>query len=440
MVQECSNRDNPRKADAGLTTGKLSVTMDRGSLRIFWRGNELTREDGGRTRIADDRHEVFSPDIPWTVETIDAGSFRAQGEWTRWGIQEQWKVSLVSENEFKWQVWLDVPHDCCLQAVSAGLVLSGEYTHAKAEKVPVALHDGDWLHETTFWASRRPTNSIYIANYRSSGNDSGTPGVILALEPTAQFVELSIGNGPRYDDGNTRKIEVLRFRSEIVPMRLKHGRYSILDARIIVGKERVLPLNQPLDTFSNGYLAKILLLNRTSYSHMTACRRIIEKRLPLIMKNGYVSRPTVKFVAPASEELTQEEKDIFTGVNAEDLIARKPGFLGQLGLLMRLRREKFDLVVTTVTDVAVGRTMKDKFSVAIIKPRTDLMFDYAFRNIFYGGSSVGRLLRKVKGLVRRGVGLVLRNIARFTGYGAVLLYLFPAILVIKARGGRENQP
>ena len=53
-----------RESVISLTNGKLGAAIDRGSLRLFWKERELTREDGGRTPGEEMHQAAHRPSPP----------------------------------------------------------------------------------------------------------------------------------------------------------------------------------------------------------------------------------------------------------------------------------------------------------------------------------------------------------------------------------------
>lgn len=110
-----------------LEKGKLKIVFQEGKIFILWDNNLLSPYYGGYTTITKNNNAVISPLQKWKVEKYTPREIIARGDFLELPLSQTWKIKLIREREWTWEVIMEPTNKVRLEEVQTGLLLSEDY-------------------------------------------------------------------------------------------------------------------------------------------------------------------------------------------------------------------------------------------------------------------------------------------------------------------------
>ncbi len=117
-----------KKGIAIMQEGPLGVIFNNGRLILRWQDRTITRDLPGNSRMTLSGRTYLSYAADWQIEKSKTGKeIVAIGKWPDINISQRWKISLINQNEFDWEIILDVPEENSVEGFQALLAFLDEY-------------------------------------------------------------------------------------------------------------------------------------------------------------------------------------------------------------------------------------------------------------------------------------------------------------------------
>ncbi|GEM_PF-4877774 len=110
-----------------IEEGKLRIAFQEGKIFILWDNNLLSPYYGGYTTITKNNNAVISPLQKWKMEKHSSGEIIARGDFLELPLSQTWKIKVISEREWEWEVIMEPRDKVRLEEVQTGLLLSEDY-------------------------------------------------------------------------------------------------------------------------------------------------------------------------------------------------------------------------------------------------------------------------------------------------------------------------
>ncbi|MCD6220418.1 ABC transporter ATP-binding protein, partial [Candidatus Calescamantes bacterium] len=110
-----------------LEKGRLKLAFHNGKVFVLWNNRLLTPHYGGYTTIIRNNNAIISPNQKWEIEKHNSHEIIAQSDFLETPISQIWKIKLVSEREWEWEVSMKVRDKSRFEGIETGFLFCEDY-------------------------------------------------------------------------------------------------------------------------------------------------------------------------------------------------------------------------------------------------------------------------------------------------------------------------
>lgn len=225
---------DPSRAGTVLKDDKTMINFDSGRCRIYYDGNELTRNLGLYTSydILKRWHDSYHH-AEWTTVILDRHTLKATGKWKDVGVEEVWHVRLCDPHTIEWVIfcYYNEKFECRTQQVN--LMFEKYYncwetakktrylSMRKSHKQPVLCdlfpaefssdYGGDW---DVCWSGDPWRYTFGVSQRDSQANEKKVPSIGVESLIRMQQFQAHVCNSD-----NSYSARVLRYANEHSPLK-----------------------------------------------------------------------------------------------------------------------------------------------------------------------------------------------------------------------------
>ncbi len=219
-----------KKGIALIQKGDLGVVFNNGKLILRWADGSVSSNSAGTSIVTALGRTYVSTTAQWLVSLNGSPhEITAVGTWPDMPLSQHWKVTILNEREFLWEIMLRAEQDASIDKFEAQLLLDKGYTGWFTLKEGAAFPER-FIHDIE-WDITRFADSAYHKVVGFQGNARGGRALpVMIIDRFRDNADMSISIGNTGSDKNAR---VIQYQGK--PLRCDHSEtsgYQCFSARV----------------------------------------------------------------------------------------------------------------------------------------------------------------------------------------------------------------
>jgi hypothetical protein len=208
-----------------LTSGRVTVRFDDGTVRFWWDGRELTHAVNVYNSIFIKDFWNNSQALHWEDIRQEGGLLRTTGRSRRFPYRQDWEVA-IRDDGIELRMWIEASAPVEIQEYQVSIGLQIDYDrwetpHESGQFPPIEKDDSDWRH----------ANKDYTPGTWATASSPSLPTV--RFEVTSEEVPFRMTAINTEYRQSARVLQALR-TAEASKIRLEPGRHLLFSGRVLV--------------------------------------------------------------------------------------------------------------------------------------------------------------------------------------------------------------
>ncbi len=361
----------------------LDLEFNRGRLTFYSEEKRLTGGRGMFCYFKCLEGINFSTEADWKILESEDDRFLAEGRLFFLPGTLEWKIRKLVQGGF--DIFINLRLEDNIRIITAG-------TNIQIDPGYHGWSSGDWRaafpgfapFEQELWRGFPPRDYLSV-----TAPGSGLPDFRVTVNKNSPLKETrTLVMSPR---SNCRTFDFIRFEGDNKPVEIAEGQYRFFSGTVRLKQENPEPFYYPRDLFSQGPVAKIMVVSKTDTDHTMHFIERFRKSIPKIWKDDRFQLPEVICILPAKQIAEARElENVHFEPEPSDVFTLKRKLTANYG------KQSIDFFAQTTDRIDDRFGLRSNLLAAVLGVRYKMKYDRAGCNMFLANSPKTIIMRKLQ--------------------------------------------